>query len=333
MCPSCSWLPAGLQGISAGPRNTLQLHDPLSVCPSCSWLHAGLLGISAGPGNTLLRRDPLSGVGLWTLQLDSPPVAVHLADGSSLNLYTHDSADSNNFMVVVGMLQQDSMYALPVSADWLRQSLPGPSTPPDDYVHAMPDSLALPPDESDQATRGGHASDALSVDRHGGQHNRVEQVQHEPAVGFLHSQDTALPSITDQQETNPTVSSSSHSSKSQTQRQSRRPAGIQTSSHALVAVPSMEFEDDSCAWQSPVSIHSVAPSSLPQTFLPSLSEATADVQATLETRTDSSEWIGEPMWVITMWSMSRHRTVETVPGHLRMSWLISHIKGFACILP
>ena len=272
---------------------------PFSVCPSCLWLLAGLLGISAGPGNTLQRRDPLSGVGLWTLQLDSPPVAVHLADGSSLNLYSQDSANSNNSMVVVGMLQ-DSMYALPVSAGWLRQSLPGLSTPPDGDVHDMPDSLALPFDESDKATRVGHASDAPSVGRHGGQQNRVEQFQHEHAVGPMQSQDTTLPSITDQQETNPTVSSSSHSPHSQTQRHSRRPAGIQTSSHALVAVPSMRFEDDSCAWQSPVSIHSVMPSSLPQTFLPSVSEATADVQATLHTRTDSSEWIGEPMRLITL---------------------------------
>lgn len=84
---------------------------------------ADLVGISAGPFNTLQRRHPKSGVGLWTLSLEAPPVAVHLADGSSLNLYADNPLDSNNSMVVVGFLQ-DSLYALPVPADWLRSSLP-----------------------------------------------------------------------------------------------------------------------------------------------------------------------------------------------------------------
>ena len=39
---------------------------------------------------------------------------------------------------------------------------------------------------------------------------------------------------------------------------------------ALVAVPDAQTDDSSCAWQSPVSIHTVVPTSLPQSFLPSL---------------------------------------------------------------
>ena len=84
---------------------------------------ADLLGITAGPLNTLHRHDPQSGVGLWTLQLDSPAVAVHLADGTSLKLHGEQASTGNASSVVVGSLH-GSMYALPVPANWLQSTLP-----------------------------------------------------------------------------------------------------------------------------------------------------------------------------------------------------------------
>lgn len=50
---------------------------------------------------------------------------------------------------------------------------------------------------------------------------------------------------------------------------------------AIVAVPNAQTADSSCAWQSPVSIHSVVPISFPHSFLPSLPDAGTALEKTV----------------------------------------------------
>lgn len=223
------------------------------MCPC-----VGLLGISAGPVNTLHRRHPLSGIGLWTLQLESPPVAVHLADGSNLNLYAQDSG-SNESMVIVGILK-DSMYALPVSADWLQRSLPRPVT--DSQTYAIQHSLAphqeADTDVAERNLQGMHVSKGHSSNKPDSA--QLSTAQHRRRQGEVRI-------------------SNSHSD--------------MKFSHALVAVPSMEADDDSCEWQNPVSIHSVLPSTLPQNFLPQMTEAAEEVEETNSAQPYGNWWAGK----------------------------------------
>lgn len=192
--------------------------------------------------HTLQRRDPLSGVGLWTLQLDSPPVAVHLADGSNINLYAQDG-NSNESMIVVGMLK-DSMYALPVSADWLQRGLPQHS------VHSS---------EEPEITR-------LSLASPG------DSVSHTPCVddsqGVEDSSGSAQSSSDQQQQQQP-----------QQHGHVRKRSSSSKESHALVPMHSMDI-GHSYAWQSPVSVHPVLPSTLAQTFLPQIMAAADEVEST-----------------------------------------------------
>ena len=101
-------------------------------------LAAGLLGITAGPLNTLHRRDPQSGVGLWTLQLDSPAVALHWGHGAGLKLHGSAPASQNASTVVVGTLH-GTMYVLPLAANWLPSGLPHAPTP-NAFGYDTPDS-------------------------------------------------------------------------------------------------------------------------------------------------------------------------------------------------
>lgn len=251
---------------------------------------AGLLGISAGPMNTLQRRHPISGVGLWTLQLDSPPVAVHLADGSSVNLYAQKASDSTDSMVVVGMLR-DSMYALPVSADWLQRSLPRLESDGVDVEslrlhHHL--QLASEPhmhghggaiDAGTHQSPGGPADSCNSQSR--GNNGKQKR---DCAARSGGDRDVVQSAVPDAQRVSPQPILGQPVARLQ---HSKDPAGNSRVSHALVPLPSMHSmpsmgsEDSMCAWQSPVSIHSVVPSLLPQTFLPVMREGFSLVAGSL----------------------------------------------------
>ena len=264
---------------------------------------AGLLGISAGPMNMLQRRHPISGVGLWTLQLDSPPVAVHLADGSSVNLYALEASDSTDTMVVVSMLR-DSMYALPVSADWLQSSLPhleSDGIDDDSLGLQHPLQLASEPHTHKDAGAlhaGSHQSaGGCSVESCDSQsRGNKEKQKRDCAARSDCGGDAVMSAIPDTQRGTPRTTSGQPVERL---RQSKDLSGFLDDSHALVtmpsvhSMPSMDADDSICTWQSPVSIHSVVPSSLPQTFLPVMSEASLDVAESLAEQISGQSSTGE----------------------------------------
>lgn len=252
--------------------------------------------------NTLQRHHPVSGVGLWSLQLDSPPVAVHLADGSSINLYAREASDSTDSMVVVGMLR-DSMYALPVSADWLQRSLPQlKSDAAADESLGLQHHLQLASephthghagtiDASSHQSPGGSADSCSSQSRgNNGKQTRDFAARSGCDGDVVQSATPDAQRVSPQPILGQPVARRHHS---------KDPAGSSKVSHALVplpgmrSMPSMDSEDSMCAWQSPVSIHSVVPSSLPQTFLPVMSEGFSDVAGKLSGDTNEQGSTGE----------------------------------------
>ena len=227
------------------------------------------MGITAGPLNTLRRHDPQSGVGLWTLQLDSPAVAVHLADGTSLKLHGAGATAENASSVVVGTLH-GSMYALPVAADWLQSGLP-------------PQSLGQSPSPEAQS-----ASDAESA-----AHPSVQDSQLDASAGQLitmHSQRA--------QQAKQAKKAESQEGHSVTQRaagfgersQQACPEGPKglgqkaAPSTALMQLPTEPNDAPEALWQCPISLHSVVTTTAPQSFLPNLtdtgSQAEEEMQAT-----------------------------------------------------
>ena len=279
------------------------VHLPCPICKLAARLfvtvlsrHADLVGITAGPLNTLHRHDPQSGVGLWTLQLESPAVSVHLADGTSLKLHSSDSATADNASsVVVGTLH-GSMYALPVAADWLQSSLPAPQTTrpvlehSSEVMHEMANSEpgtqghteglwphALPEKRSTE----GNLQDLQPP-------NPQQPVQAQHALQARHHDNRALqPSPKILTELKGT-SQKATPERLKGQGQKAAPG----SSTALVQLPAQSVDGQEEDWQSPISLHSVVTSTAPQSFLPNLTDASSEAEEQAQ-MAPATCWIGE----------------------------------------
>lgn len=242
------------------------------------------MGITAGPLNLLRRHDPHSGVGLWTLQLDSPAVAVHLADGTSLKLHGASATAENASSVVVGTLH-GSMYALPVAADWLQSGLPPqrPGHSSDSEAQIAPDaeSTAHPSLQDTQldpsfgqlitmssryAQRDRHAQQAQHAQRaqHGQGEQHKQQAQHAQQAEEAHSgMDISAA------EKAAGLGKGSQQAKSEGPRKPRHSAVPST---ALMQLPLEPSTGPEALWQCPVSLHSVVTTTAPQSFLPNLTD-------------------------------------------------------------
>lgn len=257
-------------------------------------LHAGLLGITAGPLNTLRRQDPQSGVGLWTLQLDSPAVAVHLADGTSLKLHGAAATSGNTSTVVVGTLQ-GSMYALPVAADWMQSALP--AVPVTETIrHQSPGAASAASDESIEKhlSRSMYTSPAQPhpLDRASpqldGQHYEDVQVSGFDMVGKQIGETRVTSDLR-----NGRVNQASAVDRQPTgkQRQAQKAA---SDSKALVQVPVRPATGPEAHWQCPVSLHSVATTSAPQSFLPNLTDLSTGAEEVAQA-VDETTWAGKSL--------------------------------------
>ena len=257
-----------------------------------------MLGITAGPLNTLHRHDPQSGVGLWTLQLDSPAVAVHLADGTSINLHGSETTAGNGSSVVVGSLH-GSMYALPVPADWLQSTLP---------IAASPAAPLMTQDESYGYSHSGQSVPRLAKAPFNAENERLDQNQEQhfvqerlavtrngDAVSQIGSSATPTEeaaSLIDQADSVSTVSVQKAGS---LEGKHKSTARVGPQSTALMPVqPSVE---SGALWQCPVSLHSVVPSTAPQSFLPNLTDAGSEVEATSDAA-EQSFWPGNASYPI-----------------------------------
>ena len=253
----------------------------------------GLRGITAGPLNTLQRHDPQSGVGLWTLQLDSPAVAVHLADGTSLELHGAAATSGNASTVVVGTLH-GSMYALPVAADWLQSSLP--AVPVTELIESPGEAAAGSESSSElHVSRGTHSQSA-------GTHQRAESsamlnIQHQldrrsaatDASGRrldhtnfpsdFHARNMNRPSGADRQSAGK-------------ERQARKAGSDST---ALMQLPVRSGEGPEANWQCPVSLHSVVTSTSAQSFLPNLTDPSMEQGGAAEAA-GTSTWAGTALF-------------------------------------
>ena len=226
------------------------------------------MGITAGPLNTLRRHDPQSGVGLWTLQLDSPAVAVHLADGTSRKLHGASDSAENASSVVVGTLH-GSMYALPIAADWLQSGLPHQSLMQRSYSEALTairaESAARPFAQDSQID----ASSSQLITMHSQRAQPAQQAEEaEPhvalsaaqrAAGFGERSPQAIPEG------------------------SKGPGQKAAPSTALMHLPIEPSDGPQALWQCPVSLHSVVTTTAPQSFLPNVdvgSQAEEEMQAT-----------------------------------------------------
>ncbi len=255
---------------------------------------AGLMGITAGPLNTLHRHDPQSGVGLWTLQLDSPAVAVHLADGTSLKLHGLAATSENASTVVVGTLH-GSMYALPVAADWLQSSLPAVPV-----TEILEDQL---PEEAAAVGAGSESSSELHVSR--GAHSQsaganqsagssaLLDSQHQlyrkpsaPDASARTSDHTKLPS--DFHARNLDQPSGADRQSAGKERQARKAGSDST---ALMQLPVRSAEGPEAHWQCPVSLHSVVTGTSAQSFLPNLTDPSMDQGGAAEAA-GASTWAG-----------------------------------------
>ena len=225
------------------------------------------MGITAGPLNTLRRHDPQSGVGLWTLQLDSPAVAVHLADGTSLKLHGAGATAENASSVVVGTLH-GSMYALPVAADWLHSGLPPQSLGQSSHSEAQTaidaDSAAHPSVQDSQVD----ATSSQLIPTHSQHAQRSEEV--EPRVGLSAAQRAA-----------------GLGERSQTASPERptRPTGQSAAiSTALMQLPMEASDGPEALWQCPVSLHNVVTTTAPQSFLPNLTDVGCQIEEVQATK-------------------------------------------------
>ena len=255
---------------------------------------AGLMGITAGPLNTLHRHDPQSGVGLWTLQLDSPAVAVHLADGTSLKLHGLAATSENASTVVVGTLH-GSMYALPVAADWLQSSLPAVPV-----TEILEDQL---PEEAAAVGAGSESSSELHVSR--GAHSQsagahenarssaLQNSQHQLYSKFAaldalgrQSDHTKLPS--DLPARNLEHPSGADRQSAGKERQARKAGSDST---ALMQLPVRSGEGPEAHWQCPVSLHSVVTGTSTQSFLPNLTDPSMEQGGAAEAA-GASTWAG-----------------------------------------
>ena len=256
----------------------------------------GLRGITAGPLNTLQRHDPQSGVGLWTLQLDSPAVAVHLADGTSLKLHGAAATSGNASTVVVGTLH-GSMYALPVAADWLQSLLP--AVPVTELIES--------PGEAAAAAAGRESSSELHVSRgthsqSAGTHQRAESsallnMQHQldrrsaaTDASARKSDHTKFPS--DFHARNMDRLSGADRQSAGKERQARKAGSDST---ALMQLPVRSGEGPEANWQCPVSLHTVVTSTSAQSFLPNLTDPTMEQGGAAE-GAGTSTWAGTALF-------------------------------------
>jgi len=227
-------------------------------------------------------------VGLWTLQLDSPAVAVHLADGASLKLHAVSATPDNASTVVVGTLQ-GSMYALPVAADWLQSTLPAVSGPEaieyqttaeaaapasyesshDTYISKDAPSKAAKLQSSGSAAHWQHSQQPwqqqldrklsqLAPDSSGRQTGQTKSAPRQPKPSAVD---------TDEADANGHPVGEGGSAR-------KADAG----SKALMPLPVKPAEGPEAQWQCPVSLHNVITSTAPQTFLPNLTDFGFDVE-------------------------------------------------------
>lgn len=262
-------------------------------------LHAGLLGITAGPLNTLRRQDPQSGVGLWTLQLDSPAVAVHLADGTSLKLHGAAATSGNTSTVVVGTLH-GSMYALPVATDWLQSALPAvPVT--ETITHQSPGAASAAGDESSNE---GHLSRSMYTlpaqphpqSRANNQHHEDRHSSRFDAVGGQKGE-TKVPSDLHNGRLN--QANAVDRQPAGKQRQARKAA---SDSKALVQVPVRPAAGPEAHWQCPVSLHSVVTTTAPQSFLPNLTELSGGAEEVAQAAEETT-WAGKNLEAYGMFAL------------------------------
>lgn len=238
---------------------------------------ADLMGITAGPLNTLRRHDPQSGVGLWTLQLDSPAVAVHLADGTSLKLHGGSDTAENASSVVVGTLH-GSMYALPVAADWLQSGLP-PQRPGSSYSEAQIASDAESADPS--------SGRLITMNSQHAQHApRAQHAQHEQQGQRVQQVEEAHSRMGISAERAAGLGERSQQAKSDGPNKPRQKAAPST---ALMQLPLEPSNEPEALWQCPVSLHSVVVTTAPQSFLPNLTDVSSqgedEVQVTQQPHT------------------------------------------------
>ncbi len=256
------------------------------------------MGIAAGPLNTLHRHDPQSGVGLWTLQLDSPAVAVHLADGTSLKLHGAAATSDNASTVVVGTLH-GSMYALPVVADWLQSALP--AVPVTEIIE---DEF---PEEAAAVAAGSESSSELHVGR--GIHSQSAGAhQSAGSSALLNSQHQlyrksaapdALASTSDHTKLPLDLHARNLDQPSGAVRQSagreRQARKADSDSTALMQLPVRSGEGPEAHWQCPVSLHSVVTSTSAQSFLPNLTDPSMEQGGVAETA-GASTWAGTALF-------------------------------------
>ena len=230
-------------------------------------LFADLMGITAGPLNTLRRHDPQSGVGLWTLQLDSPAVAVHLADGTSLKLHGLGATAENASTVVVGTLH-GNMYALPVPADWLQSGLPPQSLDQSYYSESESASgaeVAAHPSVQDSKPDAS-SGQLISMDKQHAQcAQRAQQAQGaqqaEEVKPHLGPPDAQMAACLEER-----------SRKAFSERR-KKPGQSRVPSTALMQLPKEPSDRAAALWQCPASLHSVVTTTAPQSFLPNLTDA------------------------------------------------------------
>ena len=263
------------------PRHVWQTVTERRVQSSWTLCLPDLVGITAGPLNTLHRHDRRSGVGLWTLQLDSPAVAVHLADGTSLKLHGSAVTADNTSSVVVGILHS-SMYALPVAADWLQSGLPAASNVSAAiHFEPEPENTITGSDTLPHAVRGPQQPATLGPQDHRGT-EPAQHAQHD----FESSSENSRAA-----EANGAIKAAAgpegKGRKADTERlkgQGERPGP--EASTALMQLP------QKAGWASPVSLHSVVTNNAPQSFLPNLTDAKHGGEAGQQP-TQATQWTGE----------------------------------------
>ncbi len=256
------------------------------------------MGITAGPLNTLHRHDPQSGVGLWTLQLDSPAVAVHLADGTSLKLHGAAATSDNASTVVVGTLH-GSMYALPVAADWLQSLLP-PAPVTELVEYELPEEAAV-------AAAGGESSSELHVSR-GSQSQSAGAHEHARSSPLLNSQHQpyrkcAAPDASGRKLDHTNFLSDFHARNldhpsgavGQIAGKERHARKAGSDSTALMQLPVGSGEGPEAYRQCPVSLHNVVTSTLAQSFLPNLTDPSME-QGGLAEAVGASTWAGTALF-------------------------------------
>ena len=272
------------------------------------------MGITAGPLNTLHRHDPQSGVGLWTLQLDSPAVAVHLADGTSLQLHGSGNTADDTSSVVVGTLH-GSMYALPVAADWLQSGLPVAST--------APQALDYQPASGNTVTGSGTQSHVMKSPqqpvRSGPQDSAgpesAQHAQHEFQL-LIHDNKAAEANGAIKPATGPDCKGRKRAIE-RLKRQGQTPGpGAST---ALMQLP------EKAEWASPISLHSVVINAAPQSFLPNLTDAICGGDADQQP-SQAAQWNGGNKLASIPTCASCAHPVYTPSSACHSCWPMSHVS-------